>query len=831
MKIYKSLVFVFILVFFFSVNANAQKNYTAEADEAFEMNQYYDAVSMYKKAYSKVGRNKVEKKRILFQIAECYRLTNNVKKAEAAYKRVIKAKYPDPIALLYYADAMKMQEKYDLAIIEFKKYKQKVPDDPRGEMGVKSCELAQTWKDNPTRYEVLPDKRMNSREDDFSPTYSDKKYLAMVFTSTRDDAVGGGTDPNTGMSFSDIFQVTQDRKMNWSEPQLLDEEMINSEHNEGSCTFNYKANTIYFTRCIAEKKRKLGCEIFVASKRGRGWGEPEVLPLAPDSFTVGHPAISKDEKVLYFASDIDGGYGGKDIWVAKRSKKTKPFGKPKNLGSTINTAGDEMFPYLRTDDHLYFASNGHIGMGGLDIFFSIKEGGKWGEPINMQYPMNSASDDFGICFNLDKKQLQKSHADEMGFFTTNRKGGRGGDDIWSFLLPEIVFTLQGIVKDENTLQLLKDVKVTMVGSDQTQLETRTDNLGFYRFNKEQILKNTTYYLEFQKSGYFNNKGQETTVGIYKSTDLVLDMTLVPIPPDPIPLPEIRYKLAKWDLQDQYKDSLNGLIKTMNDNPTIVIELMSHTDARDTDEKNEILSSNRARSVVDYLIEEGIAADRMVAKGYGETKPRTLKNGYTYNYGEYSGVSFPKGVTLTEAYINTLRSTKEKEAAHQLNRRTEFRIIRDDYIPQGTNDTIYSVGGGNVQIAINPEDNIIDLISGVGADIFEVPCYLLDKSMAFAYEKDLDTMKVSLNVINDYLKAHKIDKTSFVEKDKAFEEDGTVIPGSIVVFRKMVIGPKEVRNIHAKVVKDLPYQLIMGEKDLNTFGNFYFYEEEGKLEFE
>lgn len=827
MKIYKSLVSVFIVILFFSVSANAQKNYTAEADEAFEMNQYYDAVSMYKKAYSKVGRNKVEKKRILFQMAECYRLTNNVKKAEAGYKRVIKAKYPDPIALLYYADAMKMQEKYDFAIIEYKKYKQKVPDDPRGEMGVKSCELAQTWKDNPTRYQVFPDKKMNSREDDFSPAFSDKKFKAMVFTSTREDAVGGGYDPNTGMSFSDLFQVTQDKKMNWSTPQLLDDEFINSEHNEGSCTFNRKANTIYFTRCIAEKKRKLGCEIYIASKRGRGWSEPELIPLAPDSFTVGHPAVSKDEKVLYFASDIAGGYGGKDIWVAKRSKKTKPFGKPKNVGATINTSGDEMFPYLRTDDHLYFASNGHLGMGGLDIFFSLKEAGKWTVPVNLQYPLNSASDDFGICFNLDVKQLKKKHADEMGFFTTNRKGGRGGDDVWAFLLPEIVFTLQGIVKDENTLQLLKDVKVQMTGSDQTVLETKTDASGFYRFNKEQILKNTTYNLEFQKSGYFAEKGQETTVGIYKTTDLVLNITMIPIPPEPIPLPEIRYKLAKWDLQDQYKDSLNGLIKTMRDNPTIVIELMSHTDARDTHEKNETLSYNRALSVVDYLKEEGIAAERMVAKGYGETKPRTLKNGYTYTYGEYNGVSLPAGVTLTEDYIKTLRSNKEKEAAHQLNRRTEFRIIRDDYVPQATNDTIIS--SGDVQIAINPEDNKIQLLAT--GDILEVPCFVLDKSMSFKFDEKVDTMLVSINVINDFLKVHKIDKTSFVEKDAAFEEDGTVIEGSIIVFRKMVIGQKEVRNIHAKVVNNLNYSFVMGDDDLSLFGNYYFYPEDGILEFE
>lgn len=820
-----------VVLIVFSINGYSQsgfsqKNYSAEADLAFEMNRYYEALSKYKKAYVDIKGNRIEKKRILFQIAECNRLTNNVKKAEVAYRRVILANYPDPIAHLYYADALKMQEKYDLAIIQYEKYKQEVPDDPRGEMGVKSCELARTWKDNPSRYQVKPSKKINSSDDDFSPTYVDKNYKELVFTSTREDALGRDFDPINGMSFSDLFQITQDVKLNWSSPQLLDKDVINSEYNEGAATFNRKANTIYFTRCIVKKKLKLGCEIYMSKKQGRGWVEPEIIPLSPDSFTVGHPAVSKDEKIIYFASDIPGGYGGKDIWIAKRSKKTKAFGKPKNLGPTINTSGDEMFPYLKTDDQLYFTSNGHLGMGGLDIFFSIKEDGKWSEPVNLQYPLNSSSDDFGICFNLNEKLLRKMHADEMGFFTTNRKGGRGGDDIWSFLLPEIVFTLQGTVRDENTLQLLKDVKVTISGSNQTTFETQTDSNGFYRFSKEQILKNTTYHLDFQKSEYFTNKGVVTTVGLYNSIDLVLDIKLIPFPIIPVVLPEIRYERGKWNLQDQYKDSLNELIETMTDNPTIAIELMSHTDSYDSHENNDTLSYKRSRSVVEYLIEERIPADRMIPKGYGETKPRTLVDGYTYSSGEYKGVSFPKGVTLTEDFIKTLKTNKEKEAAHQLNRRTEFRIIRDDYVPKATNDTI---NPENIQIFINPSDNIIDLLAQ--GDTTVVPCFLLDKSTSFKFEEEVDTMLVSINIINDFLKAHKIDKTSFVKKENAFKNDGTIIEGSIIVFRKMVVGQKEVRNIYAKVLNKIDFPIVLGETDLNRFGSYYFYEEEGKLEFD
>ncbi|MCF8298674.1 MAG: OmpA family protein [Saprospiraceae bacterium] len=826
MKTNKLLGLVLISIIIFSTSTTAQKAYTAEADQAFKMNQYYEAVTMYKKAYANIHGNPVEKKRVLFQIAECNRLTNNVKKAEAVYRRVILANYPDPIAVLYYADALKMQEKYDLAKREYEKYKQKVPDDPRGDLGIKSCELAQTWIDNPRRYQVKPIKKINSSADDFSPSYVDKNYKEMVFTSTREDAIGSDQDQVNGMSFSDIFQVSQDVKQNWSTPQLFEKESINSEYNEGTATFNSKANTIYFTRCIVKKNQKLGCGIYKSNKQGRNWAESELLPLASDSFTIGHPAISKDEKTIYFASDIPGGYGGKDIWVAKRSKKTKAFGAPKNLGPIINTSGDEMFPYLKTDNSLYFSSNGHLGMGGLDIFVSNKEEGKWSEPVNLQYPLNSSSDDFGICFNLHQKQLKKEHADEMGFFTTNRKGGRGGDDIWSFLLPEIVFTLQGTVKDENTLQLLKDVKVTLSGSDKTYLETMTDEKGNYHFNKEQILKNTTYTLNFTKKEFFENKAKETTIGIFDSKDLILNINLTPLPINPNPLPEIQYDLDSFVLKAESKDSLNGLFNMLSENSRLVIELMSHTDSRGSHEKNDLLSQNRAKSVVDYLVTKGISADRMIPKGYGKRKARKLEHDYTFTTGDYKGISFPKGVTLSDDYINSLKTYKEKEAAHQLNRRTEFRILRDDYVPKASNDTINSA---KIQIEVNPEDNIIELLSE-GDDLL-VPCYLLDKTMSFKFEREIDTMQVSIEVINDFLKVHKIDKTSFVKKEIAFEDDGTVKEGSVLVFRKMLIGSKEVENIYAKVVKDLPFRIIMGEDDLNRFGNFYIYEDEGKLEFE
>lgn len=817
MKAHKGFLSSIILVLLFSFSTVAQKNYTQEADEAFKMHQYYNAINFYKKAYSKVGRNKVEKKRILFQMAECYRLTNDFKKSEGAYRRVIKADYHDPIAILHLANTLKILEEYESAAIEFENYRQKVPDDPRGSIGVESCTQAKAWKDNPKRYRVENMKKMNSKQNDFSPAYADKKYNVLIFTSTRDD-VGGKLDPNTGESFSDILVVTMDKKGNWSAPVTFDEEIINSTNNEGAATFNNKFNTIYFTRCLTEKRKQFGCEIYEAQKKGRTWGDPEVIPLVTDSSTCGHPAVSRSERELYFASDMPGGFGGKDIWMATRSKKTKPFENPVNLGPVINTIGDEMYPYLLEDEVLFFSSTGHMGMGGLDIFSSKREGDQWATPENMQYPINSAGDDFGIIFNLDKKMLAEKKADEMGFFSSNRSGGRGGDDIYEFLLPEIIFTLSGIVKDDKTLQLLRNAEITMSGSDGTLLETKTDDKGFYRFNKEQILKESTYSLNVQKKGYFGTSGKETTVGRMASEDLILNFTLIPIPPDPIPLPEIRFDLAKWDLKPQYRDSLNDLLAKMNINSTIVIELAAHTDIRADDIYNDTLSFKRARSCMDYLVEKGIDPDRIIPKGYGERKPRAFPEGYTYpsNYldAEYRGISFPRGTVMTEAYINSLKTTREKEAAHQLNRRVEFRILHDNYVPKASNDTLRTF-----EIKINPEDNIIPLIAG--GDTLAAKCVVIGTSMAFKFDEKLAEMTISEDQVYKFLKIHKLGKTDFVNKDKAFDEDGNIKENEIVILKKIDIGPKTLTNVRAKIIIDQEYPIVLGDKTLSKFGAYNF----------
>lgn len=677
-------IFIYLLALW-SFSLVGQRSFTQMADEKFELKKYFEAIELYKKAYTKVN-DKVEKNRILYQIGVSYYMMSDMKNAAQYFKRVVKVNYPEPNAYYLYGEALKSLEKYEEALIAFQEMKQKYPDDKRADQGIESCKLAKAWMDNPTQYEVSPDKKINSKYLDFAPAWYDKKHRSIVFTTSREEVIGKGTDAWTGQAFTDLFVTTQDKKGNWSTPVPIDEEgVINTPDNEGACVLNSKYNTIYFTRCKKEKKKILGCQIYISTKKGKAWSEPELLQVTSDSsVSVRHPAVNDDETMIIFSSDMPGGQGGYDLWMMTRSKKNKPFENPVNLGSVINTSGDEVFPTLREVNgrtFLYFSSNGHLGMGGLDIFVSEYMNGSWTEPVNMKYPINSSGDDFHMIFNDDPNDLAAAKAKEMGWFTTNRKGGKGSDDLWQFKLPPLLFTLSGVVYDDSTKQVIPEAEVTIEGSNGTIYKTKTDKGGRYNFDNKQILENTTYDIFVSKDNYFNDKSRVTTIGLQQSKDLVQDFYLVPIPQKPIVLPEIRYDFDDWKLLPQYQDSLRGLVQLMKENPNIVVELGSHTDARGSDVYNDTLSFKRAKSCVDFIISQGIEADRLIPKGYGKRVPRVLEKDITITYNNKT-FTFKKGTVLTEAYINSLPSKDEQEAAHQLNRRTTFQIVRTDYVPKG-----------------------------------------------------------------------------------------------------------------------------------------------------
>ncbi len=631
---------------------------TKKADKAFAVEEYNKAADLYKKAYSKT-KNRALKAEITFKQAECYRLSGNTKRAESYYKRALKTKYPDVVVYLRYADMLKKNAKYTEALVQYKKYVKLNPTDIRGEKGVKSCQLAVDWEANPTRYKIALMPIINSKYNDFSPAFGNKEYTEIYFTSSRKGSAGTDIDGRTGESFTDIYKTRIDKKAKWRSP-TAEMETINTDANEGALYLNQRGSTMYFTKCKVEKKKQLGCDIYVSQRKGKLWGEAQLLQIKVDSgTTVGHPAVTDDESTIFFSSDQKGGYGGKDIWVVQKIKRNQ-WSEPMNLGPAINTSGDEMFPFIHADGTLYFASDGHIGMGGLDIYKSVPDSNlSFTSVINLKSPVNSPGDDFGMI--IERK-------DERGYFTSNRKGGKGGDDIYQFELPPLIFTLQGVVTDSKTGAILTDANVQIIGSDGNSDDAKTDNAGSYNYKIKPI---TSYELVASMEGYLKKKKTLTTVGVEHNKDFVVDFELDPVVKEII-LPKIEYDYAKWDLREKSIEDLDGLIKTLNENPNIAIELRSHTDYRGTDAQNQILSQKRADACINYLIENGIDAERLSARGMGESEPLVM---------EYKDGKLKKGDVLTKAYIDGLRRRKHREEAHQYNRRTTFKVISQEYVPK------------------------------------------------------------------------------------------------------------------------------------------------------
>jgi peptidoglycan-associated lipoprotein len=653
----KTLKLVFCLsvsLLFFNLHATAQtKTTTRDADKAFSEYKYFDAIELYKKAYSK-EKNKAKKAEIMYRIGECYRMSLDPRIAESWYKKAQKVGYSEPEVVLHMGHVLKLQGKYPEAIIEYNKFQAAFPADPRGSEGVRSSEEAQKWMDDPTRFVVAPEVQLNSKQMDFAPAFADKRGNIVYFVSTREGSTGKGIDGGIGENFSDIFESKKDKNGKWSTPVPISGD-VNTPANEGPLSIDGKGRTMFFTRCEAPAKNKnQPCRIYVSTKKGNNWTDVTVLELGPDTITVGHPSLSADGNQLYFtASDMEGGKGGKDIWVATLDKKAKTWGNVTNV-SSINTEKDEMFPFIHENGTLYFTSSGHPGMGGFDIFKASpgKVAGEFSNVENMKYPINSPGDDFSIVW-------ESGH--ERGFFTSNREGSIGSDDIFSFKYPPLIYVLQGTITDMKTKKPIANSKIKLVGSDGSSAEIITDATGAYLFGDmakdgERYIKgNTNYTLTVSAVNYLNAVGKETTVGVPVSTTFIKDFALQPIEKE-ITFPEVQYELGKFTLKPESKDSLDFLYKTLIDNPTLVIELSAHTDSRGTDALNDPLSQQRAEACVEYLVSKGIPEARMVAKGYGKRK-----------------------LLITDDAISKVKSVEEKEALHQKNRRTVFSVLRTDYV--------------------------------------------------------------------------------------------------------------------------------------------------------
>jgi peptidoglycan-associated lipoprotein len=538
-----------------------------------------------------------------------------------------------------------------------------------------------------------------------------------------------------------------------------------------------------------------------------------------------HPALSFDEQTLYFASDMPGGYGGFDLYKATRSGKGGKFENVTNLGPIVNSPGNELFPAVRGDSMLYFSSDGHPGMGGLDIFYSRLINGEFQEPQNMMYPINTCWDEIGIIFYDEEVIAPKSNAPylEKGFFSSNRPGGRGGDDIYYFQLRPTVFTLSGTVRDETNRQFIDGAEIEIIGSNGTSYKAYTDVKGYYAFDRTKILMNTTYTIKVKKAGYWDvPDALQTTIGLNDDTDIRQDFMLMRIPKDPIVMPDIYYDLDKWDLKPQYEDSLMYLYFVLVQNPNLVVELRSHTDSRGSEERNDLLSQNRAQSCVDFLVKEmKIDAARIVPKGYGKSRPRRLDRDILVPYGGKM-YQFRRGVTLDDNYIKALPKDQQ-EAAHQLNRRTEFFVLRDDYVPKS--DSIAPVITQK-PIAVIKKHVIPVQIAG---DVISGSCRVNGKGATFVLSS-----KKTVDVFMDYEAATRFLRDITIEIDdfelgeKALKpEDGSIIENSILYLRELTMGDDYAENVKVIVKKGLPATFVIGTEFISEEWGKYTIDKESR----
>lgn len=629
----------------------------SDAEEKQRIGEYYEAAAIYRKVYTKTSPKKRDLRGyIAYRMAECNRLINNTGKATSAYMNAIRYDYPDSTVYLRMGQMLQKTGRYPKAIKNYDIYMENDPSNLLAINGIQGCELAPGWKKNPTRYEVRRMDKFNSRRGEFSPMLAGDKYDQLYFASSRSKDKDAKVSAITGQNNNNLFLVKQDEKGAWLAPVELEDE-VNTEYDEGTPSFSPDGNTMYYTYCAQDPEGPRTAEIYISTRSSAKWGKGTRATIVKDSVTaLGHPSISPDGKYLYFVSDAVGGFGGKDIFRARVAGND--FGPMENLGEEINTPGDEMFPYVRDSVTLYFASNGHPGMGGLDLFKATQDStGKW-KVENLGAPINSMADDFGITF---------AGKEERGFFCSNRNDARGYDHIYSFERPTITIFIEGIVNDVDEYPI-EDATVRIVGKDGLNVKVPVKKDGTYRVELERDIR---YVMMASARGYLNQNYELHTGPEEKNETYIVDFFLSPIS-KPVVIDNIFYDFDKATLRPESKKALDEMIKMLNDNPNVTIELGAHTDRKGTDQYNERLAQRRAQSVVDYLIAGGIEAARLEAKGYGESVPKMINKKMAKQFD-----FLKEGDVLTEEFILAL-PPEQQEIADQINRRTEFKVLRTNY---------------------------------------------------------------------------------------------------------------------------------------------------------
>lgn len=641
--------------------SNAERT-TRRADAAMAIGEYQEAASLYRRAYMQTSpRERASRGVLAYKMGEAYRSFGNVGRALAAYKNAERFGVADSLVLRKQGDMLRYAGNYKGAEEKYKTYLEKNPEDVLALAGYRSSQKAPAIRETGSAYTVKLDKNFSSSRADYCPAFSDRNCSAVYFSSTRNSGTGGQMSGITGTKSGDIYCLKKDEKGHWKSPEAAEGE-LNSEWDEGAACFTEDGNTMYFTVCRSDPQYPRMAEIWTSTRNDAKWGKPQALKITADTLSsYAHPALSPDGKWLYFVSDMPGGYGGYDLWRAS-VVGGHGVGAVENLGPEINTPGNEMFPAFRPSGELYFSSDGREpNLGGLDLYRAKEDTlTKHWEVAHLPYPMNSNGDDFGITF-------EGLH--NRGFFSSNRaSAGRGWDKIYSFSFPEILLSVKGWVYEQDGYELPEAV-VYMVGNDGTNMKIGVNLEGSF---EQPLAPGGKYLFLATCRGYLNYRAELTVDSLaQKEHQYVLQFPLPSIS-IPVLVRGVYYEFDKADLTDNSREALDRLVKVLKENPNITIELSAHCDYRGRAEYNERLSQRRAESVVKYLTEHGIEAERLTAKGYGESQPKTVSKKMTEKY-----PFLHENDVLTEEFILKLKP-EQQDVCNSLNRRTEFRVLRTTY---------------------------------------------------------------------------------------------------------------------------------------------------------
>ena len=675
------------------VSCGADKN-LKKGEKFLALGEYFDAADQFKQAYTKTpAKERDQRGKIALKMAHCYDKINATPKAIAAYRNSIRYNQASTSDRLAYARMLLKNGEYKQAEKEFqavidslqnekedsnenqvqgkttkktKAFQLKLFDEGTltldqmktlAQNGLKSAQLAPKWKKEGSRYKVKKMEVFNSRRDDYSPMLFGDEYDQLYFSSTRNEAQGDELSGITGTKSGDIFLSEKDDKGKWSKPEAIGTG-LNTDYDEGACCFTPDGSTMYLTQCVTDPSSPRYAQIVTSPRSDAAWGKATKLEISKDTLSsYAHPAISPDGEWLYFVSDMPGGMGGLDIWRVRIT--AAGLGGVENLGEPINTPGDEMFPTFRPNGDLYFSSNGHVGMGGLDIYIAKVDPKTHKYKVyHPGYPLNTEADDFGMTFEGPHNR---------GFFSSNRKDGRGYDHIYSFENPEIVTTMKGWVYEMGGYEL-PAAQVMVVGNDGTYKKLSVKGDGSFTM----VIKPKVDYLVMAScKGFLNHKEELKVDSAKESKEYVLQFPLASITA-PVLIDNIFYDFDKATLTPASTKAFDELVELLKENPNVTIELSAHCDYKGSAEYNKHLSQRRAESVVAYLIHHGIEKERLTPMGYGKERPKTIRKKLTEKY-----PWLKEGDVLTEDFI--LKQTKEhQEICNQLNRRTEFIVLRTTY---------------------------------------------------------------------------------------------------------------------------------------------------------